>query len=321
MNGPVQAERRHDPALYRSFDRKEWAKLRAATPLEVTEEDLSRLLSFNDALSLDEVRDIYLPMTRLLNLYVGALQDLHTSTDSFFGRRSRKVPFVIGVAGSVAVGKSTTARLLQLLLARWPNHPRVDLVTTDGFLYPTAELERRGLMGRKGFPESYDVRRMVRFLADVKGGCPVVNAPIYSHLAYDIVEGEYQVVQQPDILIFEGLNVLQPPSERELEANRPVVSDFFDFSIYVDAVEADLERWYLERFLAFRQTVFADERSFFHRYSKLSDIEAEATARNTWATINLPNLRENIAPTRERARLIVQKGSDHHVERLELRKL
>lgn len=317
----MQPERRHDPALYRSFDREEWAKLRAATPLEVTEDDLSRLLSFNDALSLDEVRDIYLPMTRLLNLYVGALQDLHTSTDSFFGRRSRKVPFVIGVAGSVAVGKSTTARLLQLLLARWPNHPRVDLVTTDGFLYPTAELERRGLMGRKGFPESYDVRRMVRFLADVKGGCPVVNAPIYSHLAYDIVEGEYQVVQQPDILIFEGLNVLQPPSERELEANRPVVSDFFDFSIYVDAVEADLERWYLERFLAFRQTVFADERSFFHRYSKLSDSEAETTARNTWATINLPNLRENIAPTRERARLIVQKGSDHHVERLELRKL
>ncbi len=321
VNGPVQPERRHDPALYRTFERQEWAELRAATPLEVTETELSGLISFNDALSLDEVRDIYLPLTRLLNLYVGALQDLHTSTDSFLGRRTRKVPFVIGVAGSVAVGKSTTARLLQLLLARWPNHPSVDLVTTDGFLYSTAELERRGLLGRKGFPESYDTRRMVRFLADVKGGCPVVEAPIYSHLAYDIVPGEFQAVQQPDILIFEGLNVLQPPSERELEASRPVVSDYFDFSIYVDAAEADIERWYLERFLAFRETVFADTRSYFHRYSKLSETEAEATARNTWATINLPNLRENISPTRERARLIVQKGHDHHVERLELRKL
>jgi type I pantothenate kinase len=321
VNGPLPTERRHDPALYRSFDRQEWARLRASTPLEVTEEELTNLISFNDALSLDEVREIYLPMTRLLNLYVGALQDLHSNTDAFFGRRSRKVPFVIGVAGSVAVGKSTTARLLQTLLARWTNHPRVDLVTTDGFLYPTAELDRRGIMGRKGFPESYDVRRMVRFLADVKGGCPVVNAPVYSHLAYDIVEGEYQVVRQPDILIFEGLNVLQPPSERELEANRPVVSDFFDFSIYVDADEADNERWYLERFLAFRETVFADERSYFHRYSKLDASQAEETARGIWASINLPNLRENIAPTRERARLIVHKGSDHHVERLELRKL
>lgn len=287
----------------------------------VTEEELGGLLSFNDALSLDEVREIYLPLTRLLNLYVGALQDLHATTDTFFGRRSRKVPFVIGVAGSVAVGKSTTARLLQLLLARWTNHPRVDLVTTDGFLYPTAELERRGLLGRKGFPESYDVRRMVRFLADVKGGCPLVNAPVYSHLAYDIVDGEYQVVRQPDILIFEGLNVLQPPSEKELELHRPVVSDFFDFSIYVDAAEEDNERWYLERFLAFRKTVFADERSYFHRYSQLSAAEAEETARGIWASINLPNLRDNIAPTRERARLIVHKGSDHHVERLELRKL
>lgn len=321
MDGFEQPERRHDPALYRSFTRQEWADLRAATPLIVTEEELSGLLSFNDAISLGEVRDIYLPLTRLLNLYVGALQDLHRTTDAFFGRRSRKVPFVIGVGGSVAVGKSTTARLLQLLLARWSNHPNVDLVTTDGFLHPTAELERRGLMGRKGFPESYDVRRLVRFLADVKGGCPVVRAPVYSHLAYDIVPGEHQVVRQPDILIFEGLNVLQPPSERELEQHRPVVSDFFDFSVYVDASEEDNERWYLERFLAFRKTVFADERSYFHRYSKLSDDEALETARQIWSTINLPNLRENIAPTRERARLIVHKGSDHHVERLELRKL
>ncbi len=321
MEGSERPEHRHDPALYRSFDREEWAKLRASTPLVVTGDELQALLSFNDALSLDEVREIYLPLTRLLNLYVGAVQELHRSTDQFFGRSSRKVPFVIGVGGSVAVGKSTTARLLQLLMARWTNHPRVDLITTDGFLYPTAELNRRGLMARKGFPESYDVRRLVRFLADVKAGCPVVKAPVYSHLAYDIVEGEYQVVRQPDVLIFEGLNVLQPPGARALEAHRPVVSDYFDFSIYVDAEETDNERWYLERFLAFRKTVFADERSFFHRYSKLRAEEAEHTARGIWSSINLPNLRENIAPTRERAHLIIHKGHDHHVERLQLRKL
>ncbi len=323
MQGEPRATgtRQRVPAVYRSFAREEWARLRASTPLEVTEEELSGLISFNDALSLDEARDVYLPLTRLLNLYVGATQNLHGATDEFFGRRTRKVPYVIGVAGSVAVGKSTTARLLQLLLARWKNHPRVDLVTTDGFLYPTATLEQRGLMGRKGFPESYDVRRVVNFLADVKAGCPLVKAPVYSHLAYDIVPGEYQVVRQPDILIFEGLNVLQPPSEKELEHGRPVPSDFFDFSIYVDADLEDNEKWYIERFLAFRETVFADERSYFHRYSQLSVEEAKDMARHIWANINRPNLEQNIEPTRERAQLVIRKGHDHHVTELRLRKL
>jgi type I pantothenate kinase len=321
VTGLVETTPRQAPALFRTFDRATWSKLRASTPLEVTEEELTGLLSFNDALSLDEVRDVYLPLSRLLNLYVGATQDLHRATDEFLGRTSRKVPFVIGVAGSVAVGKSTTARLLQLLLARWENHPRVDLITTDGFLHPTSYLESHNLMGRKGFPESYDVKRMLRFLADVKAGCATVKAPVYSHLAYDIVPGEFQVVRSPDILIFEGLNVLQPPGERELETDRPVVSDFFDFSVYVDADERDNERWYLERFLAFRKTVFADERSFFHRYANLSTEEACATAKGIWASINRPNLVENISPTRHRAHLVIRKGADHHVERLLLRKL
>jgi type I pantothenate kinase len=317
----VEQLERRSPDLYRTFSRDQWAKLRASIPLEVTEEELTGLISFNDALSLDEVRDIYLPLSRLLNLYVGATQDLHRTTDEFLGRRTARVPFVIGVAGSVAVGKSTTARLLQLLLARWENHPRVDLVTTDGFLLPTKVLEDRNLMGRKGFPESYDLRLLVQFLGDVKAGCPLVRAPVYSHLAYDLVPGEYQVVRQPDILIFEGLNVLQPPGERDLTAHRPVASDYFDFSIYVDAEEADNERWYIERFLAFRKTVFADERSYFHRYASLSAEEAVQTARTIWKTINRPNRRENIEPTRERAQLVICKGADHHVERISLRKL
>jgi type I pantothenate kinase len=238
----VEQQERRSPDLYRTFSREQWAKLRASTPLEVTEEELAGLISFNDALSLDEVRDIYLPLSRLLNLYVGATQDLHRTTDAFFGRRSGKVPFVIGVAGSVAVGKSTTSRLLQLLLARWENHPRVDLVTTDGFLHPTAVLEARNLMGRKGFPESYDLRHLVQFLGDVKAGCPLVRAPVYSHLAYDILPGEHQEVRSPDILIFEGLNVLQPPGERDLTAHRPVASDYFDFSIYVGRQRALVRR-------------------------------------------------------------------------------
>jgi type I pantothenate kinase len=317
----VEQQERRSPDLYRTFSREQWAKLRASTPLEVTEEELANLISFNDALSLDEVRDIYLPLSRLLNLYVGATQDLHRTTDAFLGRRTGKVPFVIGVAGSVAVGKSTTSRLLQLLLARWENHPRVDLVTTDGFLHPTAVLQSRNLMGRKGFPESYDIKHLVQFLGDVKAGCPVVQAPVYSHLAYDIIPGEHQVVRQPDILIFEGLNVLQPPSERDLSAHRPVPSDYFDFSIYVDADEQDNERWYVERFLAFRKTVFADERSYFHRYANLSREEAIDTARTIWKSINRPNLLENIEPTRERAQLVIRKGADHHVERINLRKL
>ena len=317
----VPSDDRRPPEIFTDFDRSTWARLRDAATIDVTSDELASLISFADALSLDEVRDVYLPLTRLLNLYVAATQGLHRVTDEFLGRRTRKVPFVIGVAGSVAVGKSTTARLLQLLLARWPDHPRVDLVTTDGFLYPTAELEARGLMGRKGFPESYDVRRLIRFLADVKAGCPVVQAPVYSHLSYDIVPGEYQEVRAPDILIFEGLNVLQPPTARDLDASRPVASDYFDFSIYVDASLEDNERWYVERFLAFRRTVFADERSYFRRYAELSEAEAVEMARDIWATINRPNLEDNIEPTRERANLVIEKGPDHHVTGIRLRKL
>jgi type I pantothenate kinase len=304
---------------YRSFTRAEWAALRASTPLHIDEGELAGLLSFNDSLTLGEVSDVYLPLTRLLNLHVSAVQDLHKATDAFLGKPSRKVPFVIGIAGSVAVGKSTTARLIQLLMARWEHHTRVDLVTTDGFLHATAELERRGLMGRKGFPESYDVRRLLAFLADVKAGCPVVRAPVYSHLAYDIVPDEYQVVRRPDVLIVEGLNVLQGPGPKE--SNSPVVSDFFDFSIYVDAQEPDIERWYVERFIGFRKTVFADERSYFHRYAALSEDEARATAKGIWASINRPNLTENLLPTRERAHLVIHKGPDHSVSSLRMRRL
>ena len=306
---------------YRHFGRAEWARLRTSTPLHLTETDVGRLISFNDSLALDEAYDVYLPLTRLINLYVAAVQDLHAATDAFLSRRSPKAPFVIGIAGSVAVGKSTTARLLELMLARWTDHPRVDLVTTDGFLLPTGELTARGLMGRKGFPESYDTRRLLEFLADVKSGCPVVKAPVYSHLRYDIVPGEHQVVRQPDILIVEGLNVLQGPDQRSLQQHRPVVSDFFDFSIYVDADEADIERWYIERFLAFRKTVFVDERSYFHRYAGLTEEEALHAARGIWASINAVNLRENILPTRERAHLILEKGPDHSVAGVRLRKL
>ncbi len=307
------------PALdrYRSFSRSDWAALRSSTPLHLDERELAGIISFNDNLTLAEVGDVYLPLTRLLNLHISAVQDLHRATDTFLRKSSRKVPFVIGIAGSVAVGKSTTARLLQLLLARWEHHTRVDLVTTDGFLYPTATLEERGMMGRKGFPESYDVRRLLQFLADVKAGCPVVRAPVYSHLAYDIVPHEYQVVRRPDVLIVEGLNVLQQSGESQ----QTVVSDFFDFSIYVDAEESDIERWYIERFLDFRKTVFADERSYFHRYASLSTDEALATAKGIWATINGPNLADNLLPTRERAHLVLKKGPDHEVSGIRMRRI
>lgn len=307
------------PFIY--FSRPEWAQLRAATPMTLTSSDLDALRGINENVSLDEVADIYLPLSRLLNLYVAATQNLHQATDTFLGQLPEKVPYVIGIGGSVAVGKSTTSRILQALLARWPNHPKVDLVTTDNFLYPNRVLEERGLMGRKGFPESYDLRRLVRFVADVKAARPEVTVPVYSHLAYDILPDAMTVIRQPDIMILEGLNVLQTSDGRMGRPLRIFVSDFFDFSIYVDAAEEDVEQWYVDRFLTLRRTAFRDPSSYFHRYASLSIEEAKETARRIWTEINGLNLRENIQPTRERARLILDKAADHSVRGVKLRKL
>jgi type I pantothenate kinase len=303
------------------FSRAEWARLRGSTPLTLSEADLRALHSADEAVSMDEVMEVYLPLSRLLNLYVAATQQLSRVTDTFLGSPAARVPYVVAIAGSVAGGKSTTARVLQALLARWPDHPRVDLVTTDGFLHPNAVLQERGIMERKGFPESYDVRRLVRFLAEVKSGAEEVRAPVYSHLVYDIVPGQELVVRRPDILILEGLNVLQTGGTGE-RPPRVFVSDFIDFSIYIDASEEDLEDWYLRRFERLRETAFRDPDSFFHQYAvSMSTDEAMAFGRQVWASINLVNLRENIAPSRDRARLILDKGKDHRVERVWLRKL
>lgn len=310
-----------DLSPYRIFSRDEWATLRADTPMTLTVEDLQKLQSLNDPISLEDVIAIYLPLSRLLSLYVAATQGLFKATQRFLLAEDGKVPYVIGIAGSVSAGKSTTARVLKALLSRWPNTPKVELVTTDGFLLPNAALDAEGIMDRKGFPESYDGTALIKFLTDVKAGKSHVEAPVYSHLVYDVVPGESVSVDRPDILIVEGLNVLLPNRLQKLGKPIPFVSDFFDFSIYLDAHEDDLERWYVDRFMRLRDTAFRDPRSFFKKYAELSDVEAEKMARNIWNRINLPNLRENILPTRPRADLVLTKGSQHRIETVALRKL
>jgi type I pantothenate kinase len=306
---------------YVELDRDAWRSLRASTPMTLDESDLARLRGLGDRIDLREVEEVYLPMSRLLNLYVGGVANLHAVTSTFLHERPERTPFVIGIAGSVAVGKSTTARILRELLARWPDTPKVELITTDGFLLPNAELERRGLMSRKGFPESYDVRGLLRFVTDVKSGHPQVSAPVYSHLTYDIVPGAQAVIRRPDVLIVEGLNVLQPARVRADGRQGVAVSDFFDFSIYVDARTDDVRQWYVNRFLRLRETAFARPESYFHRYAVLSDGEAVATAQRIWREINELNLTENVLPTRGRASLVLTKSADHAVRRIRLRKL
>ena len=307
---------------YRLFTAERWAEFRADTPLTLSEDEVRRLRSLNDPIDLDEVRRIYLSVSRLLYAHVEATLQLYRQRQVFFGANgSVKTPFIIGIAGSVAVGKSTTARVLKELLQRWPSSPKVDLVTTDGFLLPNDVLRRENLMERKGFPESYDVGALLRFLSAIKSGERDVKAPIYSHLTYDVLPGEYVTIDRPDILVFEGINVLQT---RELPKDGkfvPFISDFFDFSIYIDAPEDLIHQWYIDRFMRLRETAFQNPESFFHRYSQLSQDAALAIAESLWANINLKNLRENILPTRPRADLVLRKGADHLIEEVALRKL
>ena len=303
---------------YIEFTQAEWAELRADTPLTLTRDDLAKLQGVNEEVSLSQVEGIYLPLSRLLSLYVESTQHLYRQTNEFFGEKAGKVPYLIGLAGSVAVGKSTTGRVLRELLARWQSHPKVELITTDGFLLPNSELERRGLMARKGFPESYDRRGLVQFVSDIKAGVPCVESPVYSHLTYDIVPGQTKRIEAPDIVIVEGLNILQYGPGQE---NAAFVSDFLDFTIYVDAAIDYVRRWYVERFLMLRSTAFRDPNSYFRHYAELSDTEASDLALQIWRDINEANLHENIEPTRERADLILEKGDDHAVEKVRLRKI
>ena len=300
-----------------SFDRQRWAELRKSVPLTLTEQDLKPLLGINEELSLDEVRTIYLPLVRLINYYIDENIRRQNVLRRFLGGQNAKVPYIISIAGSVAVGKSTSARILQSLLSHWPQQRKVDLITTDGFLHPLAYLQEHNLLHKKGFPISYNTPKLIRFLADIKSGKPNVTAPIYSHLTYDIIPDQFNVINQPDILILEGLNVLQPNRN---QSNELFVSDFVDFSIYVDAEEDLLKEWYIHRFLKFRQSAFTDPNSYFKHYANLSEQEAVTTAGKIWDEINGLNLKENILPTRERADLILKKGANHEVELVTLRK-
>jgi type I pantothenate kinase len=302
---------------FNEISREDWAVLGNSTELPLTESEIQQIRGLGDFLDIKEVQDVYLPLSRLLNLYVTEHQKLHRSTSDFLGERAGRVPFIIGVAGSVAVGKSTVSRLLKELLSRWDGTPSVEMITTDGFLHPNEELERRGLMSRKGFPESYDRMALLEFIADVKSGAKEVSAPVYSHLIYDIVAGQRQTIKNPDVLIVEGLNVLQSPGPGQYVA----LSDFFDFKIYVDADTKNLTQWFLDRFEKLRDTAFTNPASYFHRYAEMPHEKALARANEIWSTINLPNLIENILPTRSRATLVLQKGAMHAVERVLLRKL
>lgn len=317
----MSQDRLNQPSPYLEFGIDEWATFRADTPMTLTEEEVTRLRALDDPIALDEVRRIYLSLSRLLASHVESTIGLFKQRSQFLDLRGQKTPFVIGIAGPVAVGKSTTARILRELLTRWPASPKVDLITTDGFLLPNADLRNQDLMDRKGFPESFDRRRILDFLSRIKAGERNVTAPIYSHLVYDVVPDAFVTVDQPDILIFEGINVLQVSDLPKDGNSVPFVSDYFDFSIYIDADEKVIEDWYVSRFMRLRDTAFRKPESFFHRYSQVSKSAAEAIALDLWNRINLANLRENILPTRQRADLVLHKGADHAVDRVALRRL